>query len=65
MKPLVMEFLERSNAENSGQNSEMGSWEPLDEIPAAGHMTLRTDRAVKDIIGDVIALLHRRLAPLA
>lgn len=40
---------------------EQQAWEPLDELPAAAHIVLRTDRDVDQIVGDVLALLDRRL----
>ncbi len=40
---------------------ELGSWEPLDEVRASAHLALRTDRPIEEILGDVIALLDRRL----
>ena len=44
---------------------EQSTWEPLDEVPASAHLTLRTDRPVEQITADVLALLDRRLAELA
>ncbi len=44
---------------------EQSSWEPLDEVPPGAQLTLRTDRPVEKITGDVLALLDRRLAGLA
>ncbi|HTP21825.1 MAG TPA: AAA family ATPase [Solirubrobacteraceae bacterium] len=44
---------------------EHSRWEPLDEVPANGHLTVRTDRPVEQIIADVLALLDGRLAELA
>ncbi len=44
---------------------EQSGWEPLDEVPPGGQLTLRTDRPVEQITGDVLALLDRRLAGLA
>ena len=44
---------------------EQSSWEPLDEVPPGAQLTLRTDRPVEQITGDVLALLDRRLADLA
>ncbi|HTX32729.1 MAG TPA: AAA family ATPase [Solirubrobacteraceae bacterium] len=40
---------------------EAESWEPLDEIPAQAHLALRTDRPVEAVVGDLMALLDRRL----
>lgn len=36
-------------------------WEPLDEVPAAAHLALRTDRPVSGVISDLAALLDERL----
>jgi predicted kinase len=44
---------------------EQSSWEPLDEVPPGAVLTLRTDRPVEQIIGDVLALLDRRLLALS
>ena len=44
---------------------EQSCWEPLDEVPASAHLTVRTDRPVEQITADVLALLDRRLAELA
>ena len=44
---------------------EQSRWEPLDEVPAGAHLTVRTDRPVEQITGDVLALLDRRLVELA
>jgi aminoglycoside phosphotransferase family enzyme/predicted kinase len=43
---------------------ERGKWEPLDEVPAGGHLVVRTDRPLEEIVGDVLALFDRRLANL-
>jgi uncharacterized protein len=43
---------------------ELSSWEPLDEVPAGRHLAVRTDRPMRQITGDVLALLDRRLAQL-
>jgi aminoglycoside phosphotransferase family enzyme/predicted kinase len=40
---------------------EFAAWEPLDEVPASAHLSLRTDRPPEEIVGDVMALLDRRL----
>ncbi|MGI8903409.1 MAG: AAA family ATPase [Solirubrobacteraceae bacterium] len=40
-------------------------WESLDEVPANAHVALRTDRPLEELVGDVLALLDRRLARLA
>jgi uncharacterized protein len=44
---------------------EQRMWEPLDEVPAHAHLALRTDRHLDEIVGDVLALLDRRLVALA
>lgn len=44
---------------------EQSSWEPLDEVPPNAQLTLRTDRPVEQITGDVLALLDRRLVEFA
>ncbi len=44
---------------------ERSRWEPLDEVPASAHLTVRSDRPVEQITADVLALLDRRLAELA
>jgi aminoglycoside phosphotransferase family enzyme/predicted kinase len=43
---------------------ERQSWEPLEEVPAPAHLVLRTDRPLEEIVGDVLALLDRRLSSL-
>lgn len=43
---------------------EQRAWEPLDEVPAAAHIALRTDRRLDEIVGDALALLDRRLLEL-
>ena len=40
---------------------ELGRWEPLDEVPAADHVVLRTDRPVVEALADLQALLDGRL----
>ncbi|MDQ2898016.1 MAG: AAA family ATPase, partial [Actinomycetota bacterium] len=40
-------------------------WEPLDEVPAKAHVAVRSDRPLDELVGDVVALLDRRLARLA
>jgi aminoglycoside phosphotransferase family enzyme/predicted kinase len=42
---------------------EAGTWEPLDEVAADAHVTLRADRPVAALVDDLIALLDRH-APL-
>ena len=36
-------------------------WEPLDEVPAASHLVVRTDRPVETVVADLVALLDERL----
>jgi protoporphyrinogen oxidase len=36
-------------------------WEPLDEVPAGGHLMVRTDRPPEHIIDDILALLDQWL----
>jgi aminoglycoside phosphotransferase family enzyme/predicted kinase len=43
---------------------ESSTWEPLDELPAEAHVTLRTDRRVEDQLADLRALLDRRIGLL-
>jgi hypothetical protein len=43
---------------------EQQAWDPLDEVPGSAHMSLRTDRSMHEIVGDVLALLDRRLLAL-
>jgi predicted kinase len=54
-----------SDADTAVVMREQGSWEPLDEVAAGAHLALRTDRPLEQIIGDVLALLDRRLQELA
>jgi aminoglycoside phosphotransferase family enzyme/predicted kinase len=43
---------------------ERRAWDPLDEVAASAHVALRTDRPIREIVGDVRALLDRRLLAL-
>ena len=43
---------------------EQEMWEPLDEVSPSAHTMLRTDRPLEEIVGDVLALLDRRLIRL-
>ena len=43
---------------------EQTKWEPLNEVPASRHLTVRTDRPVEQITADILALLDRRLVEL-
>ncbi len=36
-------------------------WEPLEETPAAAHVTVRSDRPVEAVVADLVALLDLRL----
>jgi uncharacterized protein len=44
---------------------ERQSWEPLEEVHSAAHVTVRTDRDIEKIVGDALALLDRRLPELS
>jgi aminoglycoside phosphotransferase family enzyme/predicted kinase len=54
-----------SDAGTAVVGRERSSWQPLDEVPAAAHLAVRTDRPLDEIVGDVVALLDRRLQELA
>lgn len=54
-----------SDADREIVMREYATWEPLDEVPPDAHLALRTDRAVEHLIGDVVALLDRRLLHVA
>jgi hypothetical protein len=43
---------------------ERAAWEPLDEVPADAHVTLRTDRDADSLVADLLSLLDQRLARL-
>ena len=43
---------------------ESSAWEPLDELEAEAHVTLRSDRPVEAQLEDLRALLDRRMARL-
>jgi uncharacterized protein len=43
---------------------ERSAWEPLDELPAEAHVTLRSDRPVEDQLADLRSLLDRRIGLL-
>jgi aminoglycoside phosphotransferase family enzyme/predicted kinase len=43
---------------------ESSTWEPLDELPAEAHVTLRSDRRVEAQLEDLRALLDRRTGEL-
>lgn len=53
-----------SDADLAVALAEQRAWEPLDELRAAAHITVRTDRNVEQIVGDILALLDRRLPGL-
>lgn len=40
---------------------ERTSWQPLEEVPADRHVTLRTDRELEPLMRDLVALLDERL----
>jgi uncharacterized protein len=50
-----------SDADAAVVRREQQTWEPLDEVPASAHLALRTDRPLDHVLGDVLALLDRRL----
>jgi predicted kinase len=52
---------EVSDADAAVVMRERTSWEPLDEVPVTRHVSLRTDRPLAEIVGDLVALLDRRL----
>lgn len=43
---------------------ERETWEPLDEVVADAHITVRTDRPAPDALADVLGGLDRRLGRL-
>jgi aminoglycoside phosphotransferase family enzyme/predicted kinase len=43
---------------------ERSSWEPLDEVPADAHLTVRTDRQVESVVADLMSLLDQRIGRL-
>ena len=44
---------------------EQRAWEPLDEVPASAHLSIRTDRGLEQTVGELLAVLDRRLLELA
>jgi aminoglycoside phosphotransferase family enzyme/predicted kinase len=40
---------------------ESARWEPLEEVPAQAHVTLRSDRPVEAMLADLLALLDSRI----
>lgn len=44
---------------------ESSTWEPLDEVAADAHLTLRTDRRGETVAADLMALLDQRIGSLA
>jgi predicted kinase len=54
-----------SDADAAVVRQELGSWEPLDEVPGSAHVALRTDRPLEQVLGDVLALLDQRLLDTA
>jgi len=44
---------------------ESSVWDPLDELPAESHVTLRSDRDVEAQVADLLALLDRRIVQIA
>jgi uncharacterized protein len=53
-----------SDADSAVALRETAGWQPLDELPAGAHLTLRTDRPLDQIVADVLALIDRRLGLL-
>ena len=53
-----------SDASMSVVMRESSTWEPLDELPAEAHVTLRSDRRVAAQLKDLRALLDRRIGQL-
>ena len=53
-----------SDASLSVVMRESSTWEPLDELPAEAHVTLRSDRRVEAQLEDLRALLDRRIGQL-
>jgi aminoglycoside phosphotransferase family enzyme/predicted kinase len=53
-----------SDASSAVVARERTVWEPLDELSAEAHVTLRSDRSVEAQLADLRALLDRRLAQL-
>ena len=53
-----------SDASLSVVMRESSTWEPLDELPAEAHVTLRSDRRVEAQLEDLRALLDRRIGEL-
>jgi aminoglycoside phosphotransferase family enzyme/predicted kinase len=53
--------LRASDADVHIVRRERHSCEPLEEVPASAHVALRTDRPLQETLGDVLALLDRRL----
>jgi uncharacterized protein len=54
-----------SDADAEVVEREQRSWEPLDDVPGSAHLAVRSDRPVEQVVGDVLALLDRRLVELA
>lgn len=50
-----------SDATEEMVDRQLAEWEPLDELPAAAHVSLRTDRDTADIADELEALLDHRL----
>jgi uncharacterized protein len=53
-----------SDASLSVVMRERSAWEPLDELAPEAHVTLRSDRPVEAQLGDLLALLDRRIGLL-
>jgi uncharacterized protein len=53
-----------SDASVSVVEQERHAWEPLEEVPPEGDVTLRSDRPIERQLADLLVLLDRRLARL-
>ncbi len=65
---LAERAIRRAHGRNRVSDADVGialraqrAWEPLDEVPAGAHITVRTDRQLDQTVGDVLALLDRHL----
>lgn len=50
-----------SDASQAVALREGSRWEPLEEVPAQAHLSLRSDRPVEAVLADLTALLDRRI----
>ena len=51
----------RSDATPAMVERQLAEWEPLDEVPAAAHSTVRADQDPAEVVDEVEGLLDRRL----